>query len=78
MLLALSLSTARGRLARALPGGSWQAAGLLAIYMVTFAWGASVGLKTGTGALLLFGTVQITMIGIAFRSGNARTWNGSA
>ena len=44
--------------------GSWLGAGLLATYMVSFSW-AYLKLQTGTGALLLFGAVQVTMIGWA-------------
>jgi len=42
-------------------GRSWWPAVLLFLYAVPFSF-AYVGLSTGTGALLLFGTVQVTMI----------------
>ena len=41
--------------------GSWLAAGMLFIYAVAFSFGY-ISLDTGTGALILFGAVQITMI----------------
>ena len=48
--------------------GSWRGAVFLALYMMAFSW-AYLGLETGLGALLLFGTVQITMIGWAVIQG---------
>ena len=41
--------------------GSWSAAIALFIYAITFSY-AYIYLDTGVGALILFGTVQITMI----------------
>jgi len=41
--------------------GSWFAAFMLFLYAVTFSF-AYLTLNTGTGALILFGSVQITMI----------------
>lgn len=41
--------------------GSWLAALMLFIYAITFSY-AYISLDTGTGALILFGTVQITML----------------
>lgn len=41
--------------------GSWLSAAFLFIYAVTFSF-AYISLDTGTGALILFGTVQLTMI----------------
>ncbi len=41
--------------------GSWTASFMLFIYAVTFSY-AYISLDTGTGALILFGSVQITMI----------------
>lgn len=48
--------------------GSWQSAALLFAYAVFFSY-AYVDLQTGTGALILFGFVQATMISMALRSG---------
>ncbi len=47
-------------------GTSWLPAILLFLYAVPFSF-AYVSLSTGTGALLLFGTVQVTMILISLR-----------
>lgn len=61
-------------------GGDWRAAFFLFAYMAAFAF-AYLTLKTGTGALLLFGTVQATMIVVALRSGErppAAEWLGLA
>lgn len=49
--------------------GSWSAAFMLFLYAVTFSF-AYISLDTGTGALILFGSVQITMIFISLFSGN--------
>ena len=48
--------------------GGWPAAGYLLLYALPFSL-AYVRLDTGTGALLLFGAVQLTMIGHGLRSG---------
>ena len=47
----------------------WAAALLLFGYAISFSF-AYVSLSTGTGALLLFGAVQLTMIAISICSGN--------
>ena len=49
-------------------GGNWWSALALVAYAVTFSL-AYVGLSAATGALLLFGAVQATMIGVAVRRG---------
>ena len=49
--------------------GSWLAACMLFIYAIAFSFGY-VSLDTGTGALILFGAVQITMIMANVISGN--------
>ena len=49
--------------------GSWSAAAMLFLYAATFSF-AYVTLNTGTGALILFGAVQITMIIQSLLSGN--------
>ena len=43
-------------------GGSWASASALFVYAAAFSF-AYLALTTGTGALLLFGAVQLTMIG---------------
>ena len=48
--------------------GSWFAAATLFLYAVPFSL-AYVSLSAGTGALVLFGSVQITMLAAAVRSG---------
>jgi len=49
--------------------GSWLSSFMLFLYAVTFSFGY-ISLDTGTGALILFGSVQITMILASFISGN--------
>jgi drug/metabolite transporter (DMT)-like permease len=49
--------------------GSWSAAAMLFLYALTFSF-AYITLDTGTGALILFGSVQITMILLSLISGN--------
>jgi len=51
------------------PNGSWLAASMLFIYAVAFSFGY-ISVDTGTGALILFGAVQITMIITSVISGN--------
>jgi drug/metabolite transporter (DMT)-like permease len=48
--------------------GSWTAALMLFIYALTFSF-AYVSLDTATGALVLFGAVQITMVVAGLRAG---------
>jgi drug/metabolite transporter (DMT)-like permease len=50
------------------PTGSWTSAGALFGYAIAFSL-AYVSLETGTGALILFGAVQATMIGAGISSG---------
>ncbi len=49
--------------------GSWSASLMLFFYAITFSF-AYISLDTGTGALILFGSVQITMILLFLVSGN--------
>lgn len=49
--------------------GAWTASLMLLLYAVCFSF-AYVSLDTGTGALILFGTVQITMILVTLIQGN--------
>ncbi len=52
-----------------LPGkGSWSASFMLFLYAITFSY-AYISLETGTGALILFGAVQMTMILLLYISG---------
>lgn len=48
--------------------GSWFASIMLFIYAVTFSY-AYITMDTGTGALILFGSVQLTMIAISLLFG---------
>ena len=48
--------------------GNWLSALALFIYAAGFSF-AYIGLTTSTGALLLFGAVQVTMIGVGLRRG---------
>jgi len=78
LVLLASLSGSRGRdVARA---GSFRAAFALFAYAALFSF-AYLRLKTATGALLLFGAVQATMIGWGLAKGErlrAREWTGVA
>lgn len=49
-------------------GGSWLSAISLFLYAATFSY-AYISLDTGTGALILFGFVQLTMIAYTFMQG---------
>jgi drug/metabolite transporter (DMT)-like permease len=58
--------------------GSWRSGAALFVYAVAFSL-AYVSLETGTGALILFGSVQATMIGVGLWSGERplpREWLG--
>ncbi|HTL06156.1 MAG TPA: DMT family transporter, partial [Gemmatimonadales bacterium] len=67
--------------ARPAPGphpGRWSRALLLFLYAAPFSF-AYLSLSAGTGALILFGAVQLTMIGSGLRAGErprAREWLG--
>ncbi|MFC4294667.1 DMT family transporter [Novosphingobium tardum] len=52
--------------------GSWGGAAALFVYAAAFSY-AYVSLSAGTGALLLFGAVQITMIGVGLWRGERFT-----
>ena len=49
-------------------GGSWISAAMLFLYAVTFSF-AYISLSAGTGALILFAAVQITMIAVGLHRG---------
>ncbi len=53
---------------RSRPSGSWISAAMLALYALGFSY-AYVRLSTGTGALILMGSVQATMIVAGIRAG---------
>jgi drug/metabolite transporter (DMT)-like permease len=67
IMLSLIASTQRKN-GQPLLGGSWLSALLLFLYALTFSF-AYLSLSAGTGALLLFGSVQLTMFIVALRSG---------
>ncbi len=61
-------------------GGDWTSSGVLVLYAFPFAF-AYTTLATGTGALILFGCVQATMLVSALRAGerlSAAEWAGLA
>src|SRR5262245_64943888 len=49
-------------------GGNWISAAMLFLYAVTFSF-AYISLSAGTGALILFASVQITMIAVGLYTG---------
>jgi drug/metabolite transporter (DMT)-like permease len=57
-----------GRSHRPWAGGNWRAAAMLFAYAVTFSF-AYRQLTAATGALLLFGAVQLTMLGYGLATG---------
>ncbi|TBU96550.1 DMT family transporter [Stutzerimonas kirkiae] len=63
-----------GRKARPAGAGDWRSALALFAYAAGFSW-AYIGLATATGALLLFGAVQLSMVGWAiWRGERLRAW----
>lgn len=66
-LLLLVVISNKGKLN--IKNGSWSSAFYLFLYALAFSY-AYITLDTGTGALILFGTVQVTMIVIGFLKGN--------
>ena len=58
----------------AIKHGDWFSASMLFLYAIMFSF-AYITLSTGTGALILFGAVQLTMIGAGIRSGERLTVN---
>ena len=70
LMLIVSMGAARnGRKSR----GSWISAAMLFLYAVTFSF-AYISLTAGTGALILFGSVQATMILAGLRQGERFGW----
>lgn len=60
------------------PGGRWNSGIALYVYALSFSL-AYMSLSSGTGALILFGAVQVTMLLVALRSGEkmqGRQWLG--
>lgn len=54
--------------------GSWAAGMMLFVYALTFSF-AYIDLETATGALILFGAVQITMVVVSLLSGHRPSWS---
>lgn len=76
VLAVLASTTTGARPLRA--GGSWAGAAVLLVYAVFFSF-AYLKLGAGSGALILFGTVQLVMIGVGLWSGErprAAEWAG--
>lgn len=67
VLAPLSMVLGSGRLHEGV-GGSWTSGLALFVYAMAFSL-AYVSLQTGMGALILFGAVQLTMIGVGLRLG---------
>jgi drug/metabolite transporter (DMT)-like permease len=77
VLLLIITSTTRNTTNK-LSKGSWSASFMLFIYAIAFSY-AYTSLDTGTGALILFGSVQITMILLYLFSGtrlHITEWSG--
>ena len=68
LTLLLLLGFKQGGLKAAVNKGSWLGGAMLFVYAITFSF-AYVTLNTGTGALVLFGLVQLTMIGLSVNAG---------
>lgn len=66
MLAALLLATGKTRTIA--KNGNWASAFFLFAYAIAFSF-AYIGLTTGTGALILFGCVQLTMFGVSLYRG---------
>ena len=67
-LVLLTLAGVAAKKNSAGDSGSWTSAFMLFLYAVTFSF-AYISLNTGTGALILFGSVQATMIIFAIGKG---------
>jgi drug/metabolite transporter (DMT)-like permease len=76
----VAITQARRRPADARSHGSWRSAIALGLYAIAFSY-AYLRLGAGAGALLLFGSVQLTMIGGGLLRGerpSPRQWVGLA
>ena len=68
IVLSYFLSKSKNKTGR----GNWYSAFFLFAYAICFSF-AYIGLTAGTGALILFGCVQLTMIGVAIWRGEKPT-----
>lgn len=78
LLLLTKLSHRKLPLHRAVKAGSLAGSAWLFLYAAGFSF-AYIQLDTATGALILFGTVQLTLIGVSLWQGhrlNATEWSG--
>jgi drug/metabolite transporter (DMT)-like permease len=73
LLLILALRPGTEPLIRRVTAGSWRGASYLLLYAACFSF-AYVQLDTATGALLLFGSVQLTMIIVSLLRGERLAW----
>jgi drug/metabolite transporter (DMT)-like permease len=76
--VSLAIIAASTRRARPWDQGSWTSAAILFVYAIPFSYAYGL-LTAGTGALILFGTVQVTMMVSALAEGerpHARQWVG--
>ncbi len=76
----LLLVRLRHRRGQGRPAGDWRSAAALFLYAVPFSL-SYVSLSAGTGALILFGAVQVTMIGVGLHQGERPhpfEWTGLA
>lgn len=72
------ISSIKGNNKEELSKGSWTASFMLFLYAITFSL-AYLSVDTGTGALILFGSVQITMVLLSIISGtrlHISEWTG--
>ena len=77
-LCVILLVQARGAFPKLAP--NWRSVAALGAYMLGFSF-AYLSLSAGTGALILFGCVQLTMFVVSLRSGesfSAASWGGLA
>ena len=78
--LALGLIFSLQRRRSPIMAAEWRSVAALTAYLVFFGF-AYVSLRTGVGALILFGAVQLTMFAAALRGGerlSAAAWGGLA
>jgi len=68
LMLFVIASLQRKKTEQVILGGSWLSAAFLFFYAIAFSF-AYLSLTTGTGALILFGSVQVTMLVVALKNG---------
>lgn len=69
MVTLAALLFASGKTLKIATNGNWASALFLFAYAIAFSF-AYLGLTTGTGALILFGCVQLTMFGVSLYRGD--------